>query len=93
MSDEWKFASKIMLTKGELLQLDILAGDKSISEYLENLVRQHIQDNISKTGGEESAYQQAYYNPPLCTHAAGLYAVNPDGKCAGCGLDTHTKAT
>lgn len=60
MSEEWKFACQVMLTKGEWLQLHVLAGDMSIGEYAAKVLREHAQKNVHLTGGEASAFKQLY---------------------------------
>ncbi len=61
MSKEWKFACQVMLTKGEWLQLSVLAGENmSIGEYAAKVLREHAQQNVHLTGGEAAAFKQLY---------------------------------
>ena len=57
---KWKFGMSIMLTKGELLQLHVLAGEESLGEYIAGVVREHIKKNVHLTGGEAAAFKQLY---------------------------------
>jgi hypothetical protein len=47
--DEWKFAVPVYLTKAELMALAEISGELSIAEYVENLVRERIEE-LSKPG-------------------------------------------
>ena len=59
MSEEWKFARQVILTKGEWLQLAVLAGgNMSIGEYAAKVLREHAQQNVHLTGGEASAFKK-----------------------------------
>jgi hypothetical protein len=60
MSEEWKFGLQVMLTKGEWLQLEVLAGEMSLSEYAAKVLLDHAQQNMHLTGGEASAFKQLY---------------------------------
>ncbi len=58
--DEWKFGLQVMLTKGEWLQLHVLAGEESLGEYAAKVLRKHAEQNVHLTGGEASAFKQLY---------------------------------
>lgn len=58
--DEWKFGLQVMLTKGEWLQLHVLAGEESLGEYAAKVLREHAQQNVQRTGGESAAFQELY---------------------------------
>lgn len=61
MSEEWKFSCNVYLTKGEWLQLSVLAGENmSVSEYAAKVLREHAQQNVQRTGGEAAAFRELY---------------------------------
>lgn len=56
MSEEWKFACQVMLTKGELLQLHVLAGENmSMGDYAAKVLREHAEKKMRLTLGESAA--------------------------------------